>query len=66
VAALPAAEVKDLVLGVEVEDLYEGRDLTPGYVVVLDDVPVRLEVERVEDAPPPVGGDVGLQAGDRP
>jgi len=66
-SALAAAEIKDLIIGLEVQDPDDPVDLTRGDPGIFDNVAISLEVEVVEDTPPPRSGlYILLQIRDRP
>ena len=66
VPALAAAEVENPLVGLEVQDPNDPVDLPLGDAGVVDDVAIGLQVEAIEDAPPPVGLYVLLKVRDRP
>src|SRR5262245_50037930 len=63
--ALPAAEVQDLAMRLDGRRRDDEVDLAARVLVVLDDVAVRLDVERVEELPPPFRGEMLLEVRDR-
>ncbi len=62
--ALAAAEVEHAIAGLEGDGVDHGLDVGAGVVVVLEDVAVGLEIEIVEDRPPPVRPHMRLEIGD--
>ena len=65
VAPLAAAQIEDPVVGLQPGAAHQQVDLLLGVAVVLDDVAVGFEIERVEERAPPFGRQVALEVGDR-
>ncbi|KAF5045940.1 hypothetical protein DSECCO2_475990 [anaerobic digester metagenome] len=63
--ALAAAEVEDLLVGAEAQNPGDPVDLPPGDSLVVDDVAIGLQVEVIEDTPPPIGFYVLFKVRDR-
>ena len=59
------AEVEDLAVRLHRRRRQDEVDLAPRVLDVLDDVAVGLDVERVEQLAPPLGGQVLLEVRDR-
>ena len=65
VAALAAAQVEDLAVRADGRRGENEVDLPAGVLDVLHDVAVGLHVEGVEEAAPPLWGQMGLEIRDR-
>jgi hypothetical protein len=61
VTSLAATEVEDTVLMGKLEDCGEQVHFTAGDILIIYNIPVRLEVERIENGAPPVGMDMFLK-----
>src|SRR6185312_12389651 len=61
VPPLAAAQIEDAIVGLEAGAFHQQIDLLLSVAVVLDDIAVGLEVERVEERAPPFGGQVALE-----
>ena len=64
VAALAAAQVEDLAVRLDGGGGDDEIDLAPRVLAVLDDVAVGLDVERIEQFAPPLGGEMRLEIRD--
>src|SRR5690606_118632 len=62
-SALAAADVQNAGLGRHARRLYDLVDLVRGIAVVLDDIAIGLEVERIENLAPPFGGEMRFKVG---
>ena len=64
-AALPAAQIEDSIIGLECGGPNQRVDFASRIAVILDDVAIGLEIDRVEQRPPPIGRQVPFQIGYR-
>ena len=64
-AALAAAQIEDAVVALEPDGADQQIDLLAGVAVVLDNVAVGFEIERVEQSAPPIRGQMTLEIGHR-
>src|SRR5688572_32785045 len=60
-ASLAAAQIEDTLVALDAGAADQQVDLLPGVAVVLDDVAVGFEVERVEQGAPPFGRQVAFE-----
>jgi len=63
-SALAAAEIEDLIIGLEAQEPDDPVDLARGDPGIFDNIAISLEVEVVEDTPPPLRLHVVLQIRD--
>ena len=64
-AALAAAQIEDAVVPLEPDGADQEVDLLAGVPVVLDNVAIGFEIERVEQSAPPIRGQMALEIGYR-
>ena len=64
-AALAAAQIEDVCFGCGLENFQQRVDLAGRDAIIGDHIGVGFDVERGEDATPPVGGHVRFQVADR-
>jgi hypothetical protein len=63
---LSAAQVENAVVRLEAGRADENVDFLNGVLPILNDVAIGLEIDGVEQRPPPVGGEMPLQIGNGP
>src|SRR5215469_16095856 len=59
--ALSTAKIEDAVVALEPDAADQKIDFSGGIAIVLDHIPVGLEVKRIEQGAPPIGGQMTLE-----
>jgi hypothetical protein len=62
---LSAAQVENVVSRLDADGLYHQVDVAHGVLVVLDNIAIRFQIERVEQVSPPFLGKMAFQIGNR-